>query len=54
MKPREAIETERQQRFLEEANAAYAALLANPEAWQAELEERTIWDETLSDGLEDD
>lgn len=49
-----AIEAYRRLLFLEEANTAYAALRANPEAWKAELEERAAWDATLSDGLEDD
>lgn len=47
-----AIENYRRQRFLEEANQAFAALRNNPEAWQAEMEEREAWDITLTDGLE--
>ena len=46
-----AIEQYRKQVFLQQANLAYAALRNNPEAWQAELEEREAWDVTLSDGL---
>ena len=49
-----AVECYRRQRFLEQANAAYAALRVNPEAWQAEEEERRAWDATLGDGLEDE
>lgn len=45
-----AVEEYRRARFLEEANQAYAALRADPEAWQAELEERAAWDATLADG----
>lgn len=48
----QAIEQYRRQVFLQQANQAYAALRNNPEAWQAELEERVAWDVTLSDGLE--
>jgi len=48
-----ALEEYRRQRFLQEANAAYAALRNNPEAWKAELAERKEWDETMADGQED-
>ncbi len=33
--------------FLEAANKAYDALRSNPEAWQEELEERQLWEQTL-------
>ncbi len=49
-----AIEEYRRSRFLDRANAAYAALRADPEAWAAEQEERAAWDATLLDGLEDE
>lgn len=48
-----AIETYRRQCFLEEANAAYATLRNDPQAWQAELEERKEWEATLADDEED-
>ena len=48
-----AIEEYRRQRFLQEANAAYAALRNNPKAWKAELAERKEWDTTMADGQED-
>jgi hypothetical protein len=48
-----AIEEYRRQRFLQEANAAYAALRNNPKAWKAELAERKVWDATMGDGQED-
>jgi hypothetical protein len=48
-----AIEEYRRQRFLQEANAAYAALRNNPKAWKAELAERKVWDATMADGQED-
>ncbi len=48
----QAIEQYRRQQFLEAANQAYIALRNNPEAWQEELEERSLWDITLEDGLE--
>ena len=37
--------------LLDETNAAYAALRADPKAWQEELEERRLWDATLMDDL---
>jgi hypothetical protein len=45
-----AIERYERERFMEEANAGYARLRANPQAWQEELEERKEWDATDSDG----
>ena len=48
----QAIEQYRRQQFLEAANQAYIALRNNPEAWQEELEKRSLWDITLEDGLE--
>ena len=47
-----AVEEYRRKRFLEQANAAYAALGGDVEAWNDELAERADWDATLSDGLE--
>ena len=47
-----AIENYQRQLFLEEANQAFAALRNDPEAWQAEMAERSLWDVTLGDGLE--
>lgn len=49
----EAVEAMRRRRILELTNAAYAALRADPDRWQDELDERSEWDVTLSDGLED-
>jgi predicted transcriptional regulator len=49
----EALEQYRRQQLLEATNAAYATLHADAEAW-AELErERSDWDQTLADGLEE-
>jgi len=47
----EAIEHYQREKFMDEANAAYARLQANPQAWKEELEERQAWDATLNDGL---
>lgn len=49
----QALEEYRRRLFLEEANAAYAVLRNDPEAWQNELAERAAWDVTLADGLGD-
>lgn len=48
----EAVDLLEGQRLLEATNEAYAALRANPAAWQKLQEERAEWDVTLSDGLE--
>lgn len=48
-----AIERYRRQKFLEEANARYAALQANPREWKEEAAERELWDRTSGDGLKD-
>ena len=48
-----AVEAYRRQLILERANAAYAGLRADPEAWEEASRERAEWDVTLSDGLED-
>jgi predicted transcriptional regulator len=47
-----AIEHYRRQRMFDEADAAYLALRSDPEAWREEIEERRLWEVTLTDGLE--
>lgn len=47
----EAVEALRRQRFLEQLNAAYATLRADPRAWEEIERERRAWDVTLPDGL---
>jgi hypothetical protein len=47
-----AIEAYRRQRLIEEVNASFAALRADPEAWREEQQDRAAWDATLGDGLE--
>jgi hypothetical protein len=49
----DAVEAYRRRLVLEEANAAYAALRADPQAWQEEIEERELWDQSLLDGIEE-
>ena len=46
------IEAYRPQLLIEQVNAGYAALRADPEAWAEELRERELWDQTNLDGLE--
>jgi hypothetical protein len=47
-----ALEDYRRTRLFERANAAYAALQADPDAWEREQEERKAWDVTLMDDIE--
>ena len=48
-----AIEAYRRQQFLAGLNSDFEALRRNPAAWEEEQAERTKWDATLSDGLEE-
>ncbi len=48
----QVVESFRRQRLLEETNAAFSRLRADPQAWQEEIAERQTWEATLSDGLE--
>ncbi len=50
----EAVEKLRRERFMDEVNAGFASLRADPVSWARELEERALWEKTLADGLEDD
>jgi len=45
-----AVEEYRRRRILEDANAAYAVLRSDPDAWQEVQAEQAEW-EALSDGL---
>ena len=49
---KEAIDSYRREKFLHEANVAFAALRRNPKAWNEEQQERRIWDLSAEDGLE--
>jgi predicted HTH domain antitoxin len=51
--PTFSTDSHHRQSLLEQANEAYAKLRNNPPAWKEELNERSIWETTLSDGLED-
>ncbi len=41
------------QAFLNRLNADFARLRADKDAWQEELAERRLWENTLMDGLDD-
>lgn len=45
-----AVEAYWRRLFLEEVNASFAALRANPDVWREELAERAAWEATLADG----
>ena len=49
----QAIEDLRRRKMLEATNSAFSALKADKTAWQEEIEERKIWENTLSDGFEE-
>jgi predicted transcriptional regulator len=49
-----ALEVYRRKLFLEQVNAGYAELRADPEAWAEHQAERKLWDATLMDGLNPD
>ena len=48
-----AVEEIHRKHFWERTNAAFAALRNDPNAWKTEQEERSAWDVTLADGLEE-
>lgn len=48
----QAVEAYRRRVFLEQVNAAYGKLKADPKAWAELQRERDEWDATLGDGLD--
>jgi len=48
-----AVEVYRRQRLIEETNAAYAALRADPSAWTEFQQEIAVFDGALIDGMID-
>ena len=48
-----AVENYRREQFFAELNATYARLQADPVAWEEELAERALLENTLADGLDD-
>jgi hypothetical protein len=49
----QAIDLYRRQRFFRKLDEGYARIWADPQAAAEETAERTLWDGTLTDGLED-
>jgi hypothetical protein len=49
----EAVREYDKRRFWEEHDRGYAALRADPKAWEEYQNEMALWDSTLMDGLED-
>jgi hypothetical protein len=49
-----AVDQFRRSLIIAETNVAYGALRADDSAWNETEAERNEWDETLSDGLDDD
>ena len=49
-----AIDAYWRQQFLHGVADDFAKLRQDPKAWQQELTERQEWDQTLSDGLEEE
>lgn len=49
-----AVEEYRRAQMFADADAAFAALKSDPEAWAEEQRERELWAGTLQDGLERD
>jgi hypothetical protein len=47
-----AVEAYRRQVFLEGLNADFAVLRQNAGDWNNEIEERSLWETTIADGLE--
>jgi hypothetical protein len=48
----EALDTYQRESLLDEINAGFARLRSQPAEWDVELQERKLWENTLSDGLD--
>jgi len=48
-----AVEELSRKMFWERTNSAFASLQKDPVAWEKELEERSAWDVTLTDGIKE-
>jgi hypothetical protein len=48
-----AVEEVSRKIFWERTNSAFNSLQKEPVAWEKELEERSAWDVTLTDGIEE-
>ncbi len=47
-----AIERYRRESFLRAANSDFQALKGDSRAWKHEAQERQLWEQTLTDGLD--
>jgi hypothetical protein len=50
----EALAQYHREHLLDEINAAFEKLRADPEAWGQEMEEREAWDDAAADGFKND
>ena len=50
----QALEDLRRRKILEATNEAFSTLKANQDLWQEEIAERKVWENTLSDGVENE
>lgn len=50
----QAIEDLRRRKMLEATNRAFEGLKSDKAAWQEETAERELWENTLSDGVNDE
>lgn len=48
----EALDIYQRESLLDEINAGFARLRSQPAEWDVELQERKLWENTLSDGLD--
>jgi predicted DNA-binding protein len=49
----EALDTYQREKLLDEINAGFERLRSRASDWNAELEERRLWDNTVADGVDD-
>ena len=50
----QAVEVYRRELFLEETSRSFQTLKEDPDAWREEAEERALWEDSLSDGVDDE
>jgi predicted transcriptional regulator len=50
----QALDLFEREHFFDALDAGFHRLRADPKAWQEELEERALWDQTLGDGDRDE
>lgn len=50
---RQALDKYQRDKIIDDLNAYYETLRADPKLWKEELAERAIWERASNDGLED-